>query len=324
MKYLCLLVFLLMLTSCATVLNENHQSVYFYTSKNVEHIKLKDSVYELPVRINVPRAKEELKVVVVTDSTDLNYTIQSELSDRFRYLNLTGVFFAPVNYAVDLTNNRRFEYPKMVYLDPMKADGVLQDSSIKIADFSRNRKYSSYEPDTQKGDIYFYLTISPFSYLNVELPEANRKNEGVGTGFGEVGFSYYYTNRNYLSVGAGANTTMIIFPLYENNVYAYTIKLANFHQFNRLNVGYGVFWGRNENKEYDYDKNEIVEDPTIESSHSTVGLVAAVHFEVARNFHVGFSYKPSLYRISSPKKSINNHLLSVELTYKLRLRNKKN
>ncbi|WHT38676.1 hypothetical protein QNH98_17040 [Myroides sp. mNGS23_01] len=58
------------------------------------------------------------------------------------------------------------------------------------------------------------------------------------------------------------------------------------------------------------------------SSHNTVGLLAAVNVEVVKNFHVGLSYKPSLYRVSAPKGHVNNHLLSLELTYKLKLRGK--
>lgn len=320
MKYFALLLLVLLLTSCATVLNKDLRSVYFYSQKNVETIKVKDSIYELPVQLNLPRAKEDLKVVMMTDSTDLNYTIKSQLDNKFIALNLTGLIFAPVNYAVDLTNHRRFEYPRIVYLDPMMADGMplIEEQMPK-----RINKYMGYKPNTKKGEIYFYGTFTPYSYMSLDIPDVDDRQEGIGSGLGEIGFSYYYSNTSYLSVGAGLNTTIRILPILNDFIlYAYTIKLANFHQINRLNVGYGVFWARNQRSEDVEVIGHGDKDYVKINSHNTVGLVAAANVEVLKNFHIGLSYKPSLYRVSAPKGHVNNHLLSLELTYKLRLRSK--
>ncbi|WP_060873493.1 hypothetical protein [Myroides odoratus] len=322
MKCTLLLLALLLLTSCATVLNEDSRLIYFYSSKNLEKIKVKDSIYELPVQLNLARSKEDLKVVMVTDSTDLNYTIKAHLDNKFLALNLTGLVFAPVNYAVDLTNHRRFEYPRTVYLDPMMADGmpIIQEEQM----LKHRNKYINYKPNTKKGDIYFYGTFTPFNYMSFDIPGVLReqKQEALGNGGGEVGFLYYYGANSYLSIGAGGYTSFMLLPILEDFLlYAYTIKVANFHQINRLNLGYGVFWGRNQNRE-DISENGYNREDIKVSSHNTVGLLAAVNFEVAKNFHVGLSYKPSLYRVSAPKGHVNNHLLSLELIYKLKLRGK--
>ena len=324
MKYIVFLFIVMTCTSCATILNKKEHSVYFYSQKNTETIRVKDAVYELPVHVQVQRAKEDLKVVLVTDSIDLNYTIKAELNKRFLYLNLTGVLFAPANYAIDLTNHKRFAYPKRVYLDPLSADGMVNAGRGLGGEKRGKRRYFRYEPDTKKGDIFFTGTFLPFNYMSLDLPEVSERKTGGGVGFGEVGFSYYYSDRNYISVGGGAYSTIFYISLLNKTIlYAYTVKVANFHQFNRLNVGYGVFFGGSRNKvetraiNYD-EKVDVVE----EGRHTTVGLVGSVNFEVIKNFHVGVSYKPSLFRVSAPKKKISDHLLSVELTYKLNLRRK--
>ncbi|WP_353116818.1 hypothetical protein [Myroides odoratus] len=324
MKCTLLLLALLLLTSCATVLNEDSRLIYFYSSKNLEKIKVKDSIYELPVQLNLARSKEDLKVVMVTDSTDLTYTIKAERDKKFLYLNLTGVLFAPVNYAVDLTNHKRFAYPKSVYLDPLSADGMLHEGVGLGREKRGKRRYFRYEPDTEKGDLFFYGTFSPINYMSFDLPDVSTRRSGTGIGLGEIGASFYYTSTDYISLGVGAYSTVAFIPVFNRNIlYAYTIKVANFHQFNRLNVGYGVFFGGSKNKVETraYNYNEEL-DSLEEGRHTTVGLVGSVNFEVIKNFHVGVSYKPSLYRVSVPKKKVSNHLLSLELTYKLKLRGK--
>ncbi|MGS4344609.1 hypothetical protein ACKUSY_03210 [Myroides odoratus] len=324
MKYWIFLGFVWMLTSCATILNKEEHSVYFYSQKNNETIRVQDSLYNLPVLVQVQRAKEDLKVAMRTDSIDLNYTIKAELDKKFLYLNATGVLFAPANYLVDLTTSKRFAYPKSIYLGPLNADGMAEEGRGLGREKRGKRRYFRYEPDTEKGDVFFYGTLSPINYMSLDLPEVSERKTGAGVGLGEVGFSYYYSNRNYLSVGVGAYSTIFLIPIFNKTIlYAYTVKIANFHQFNRLNIGYGVFFGGSKNK---VETKAINYDETIDSveegRETTVGLVGNINFEVIKNFHVGVSYKPSIYRVSVPKMKVNNHLLNIELTYKLNLRRK--
>ena len=315
MKCTLLLLALLLLTSCATVLNEDSRLIYFYSSKNLEKIKVKDSIYELPVQLNLARSKEDLKVVMVTDSTDLNYTIKAHLDNKFLALNLTGLVFAPVNYAVDLTNHRRFEYPRIVYLDPMMADGM----PIKEEEYFSNRrdKYLNGKVGDKKGRLYLFGTIIPFNYTSLAIPGLVGTQKGIGTGVGELGFTYYHSKRSYLNLGAGLTTRMIFFPIVATGYStAYTLTLSNFHQLDYLHLGYGAFWGHTRNSE-DVGKNN--HEMIVDNNHYTVGVMVAAHLEVAKNFYIGFSYKPSLYRVSTPKEWVSNHVFNLELTYKLKL-----
>lgn len=319
MKYTLLFLLPLFLTSCATILNKDSKPVYFYSQKNDETIKVKDSTYNLPVQLNLPRAKEDLQVVMVTDSTDLNYTIKAQLDKKFLGLNLIGLVMAPVNYAVDLTNHRRFEYPRIVYLDPMRADGM-PTRQEEYGSNKRRDKHFNRVPEAKKGNLYLFGTFIPLNYTYLDIPGVDGVRSEMGTGVGEVGFNYYYSNRSYLSLGAGLTTRMFLFPiLIEGYSLAYTISLSNFYQIDALHLGYGAFWGHTENRE-DVDQNDRVDRK--HNSHNTIGVMLAAHVEIGRNFYVGLSYKPSLYRVSAPKEWVSNHIVNLELTYKLKLRGK--
>lgn len=332
MRNALLLLLALTLTSCATVFNKKSQVVYLYSTTNKESVKVRDSIYKLPLRLEVLRAKTDLNVTLLTDSIALDYTVKSNIDPKIIY-NLGGLIFAPIGFAVDLTNPKRFVYEKKIYLDPKDEKRVIGERSRHriVYKFPKsgpriktNREANTYfkdTMDTKKGDIYFYGTIALMNYLSFDLPKGGGRPSGYGYGYGGLGFSYYYTDKNYVSLGIGANSSIKFLPVFNDFILgAYTVKLENFHQFNRFNIGYGVFRGSNEYmvENEDYHHNVF----KLKSKQKVVGLVLSANLEVIKNLHVGLSYKSSLYEVGASKGWINNHAVSLEVMYKLRLRRK--
>src|SRR5690554_7056611 len=70
-----------LLTSCATILNRNHQKVNFYGDEPNSKMVFNDSVYELPVRLRVERSSKSLSVDYLTNETSEN-TIRRKLDFR--------------------------------------------------------------------------------------------------------------------------------------------------------------------------------------------------------------------------------------------------
>lgn len=112
MKYVLLVFAVLVLTSCATILNKEQQALHFYTDTNSESLKIKDVVYSLPTDVHITRSKENLTVNLLTDSLAVEYTILSEDDPVF----LMGNIFIPFGYIVDLKSDKRFCYKSKVYL----------------------------------------------------------------------------------------------------------------------------------------------------------------------------------------------------------------
>lgn len=323
MRYSLVLLLALTLTSCATVFNKKNQAIYLYSTTNKESVKVQDSVYKLPLRLEVLRSKKDMEVTLLTDSVALDYTVKSTVDGKIVY-NLGGLMFAPIGFVIDLTNPKRFVYPKQIYLDPNEDDRVIDGSKKRKQKVEKMKyrvdKYFAYKPDTKKGDIYFNGTLALFNYLSFDLPKDGGKPTGFGMGYGGVGFSYYYTDKNYLSLDLTANNNIAFLPLFNDRILgSYTVKLENHHQFNRFTVGYGIFSGSNEFLVEEGDYNSVFD---LESKQKVVGLVLSTNLELIKNLHLGFSYKPALYEVGASKGWINNHVVSLEIMYKLRLRRK--
>lgn len=133
MKYVYLIFTVLALSSCATVMNEKVQMIHFYSDTNKENLKIKDSIYSLPLDIQIPRSREDLKVDVLTDSRAVEYTVLSEQDPLFVFGNI--IF--PLGYIVDLNSDKRFYYKETIYLDYNNNTKFL---GSKAAVYSKKRK----------------------------------------------------------------------------------------------------------------------------------------------------------------------------------------
>lgn len=320
-KLLTVVVCGLVMTSCATILNK--KTYIMPVSSNIEPAKVKvyDQVYELPADVEVTRSNKDLNMILIADSVNIEYTIKPRLSAKFLYMNLAGELAAPINYAVDLTNHKRFYYGNKVFLNT--ADTLrIYEGSMAI----KQRRYFGKEFRKNKGDIFFRVSIPALnSFVLKPSQEPIKDRTGI---FGiSLGFDYYYKTNQYVSTSGtyAASKTPPPFGDFENIESAYW-SLSNNHKWNRWNLGYGISYSHNmwkfDNSGYDID----VDSPdhiSITKTSYALGLVFPTSFQLNKLFSFGLTYRPSFYHLGSNQKVEYEHLISLEAILKLPIRQSK-
>ncbi|MDR0229951.1 MAG: hypothetical protein LBI72_12950 [Flavobacteriaceae bacterium] len=318
-RQLVLFIAIITLSSCSTILNKKTYPVYVTSNEQHAAVKIKDSIYKLPARVQVKRSKEDLEVTLLTDSLSRNYNIQAILDPKFTHLNLTGSVIAPINYAVDLTTPKRFYYGKYILLNSAETDSIIQPKSTRLA------RYFSYKPETHKGDINTYLSVPFLNFFQFNFPNSSTVKEDTGMFLFGTGIEYYHKDKEFLNIGIGSYANV-----YESAVedkalmFSHFIRITNNHKVNRFTLGYGLGFSHNivTQKYYLYSQfeDEVIR---IRRTQNTIDLVLAAQMQVVKNIHIGLTYKPSVYRLSSPSDFAYNHVISAEITAKLRLKKKK-
>jgi hypothetical protein len=117
MRYLICLV---LLTSCATLINNRTYKLNISTCEANTKVTYKDSTWSLPHQLTVKRSRTPLILTAVNDSISRTYTIHSTINPEYAAGNLLWMIyppFVPLGYLLDLTNPKRFHYGTALIID---------------------------------------------------------------------------------------------------------------------------------------------------------------------------------------------------------------
>lgn len=294
--------------SCATILNPEFKAMTIYTPGPSKIIIQKDTLHTEAneVHFSVPRSKEPLNLRVIADSSDQDLSISARSSFAY-YLNI------PYNYGlgmlVDKNNPKRYTYPRRIYLD---------------SSWSRGFKIF---PATHRGDLNFQIS---FPYINSFITQPFGENRKANTGFWGLGagIDYYHQDRQYLSLNA-RTVSDFFFPIpapvtYEGGkdfMSSNYLSLSNHHRINHFDWGYGLSWIENR---WGRDVYEEIFDPGIQiirqrKRHQALGLEFSGYYFTGPSFHIGLIYRPSFVRLYTDPIFKYEHLISVDLAWKIRL-----
>ncbi len=162
---------LLLLTSCATIINKKTCHVNFITTPPDTKIIYKDSVYNAPVTLTVKRSKEPLKITGIYDTIRKDFIIKASPNGQFLYCNLmwlNAMFFVPVPYIVDLTNPKRFYYGTNLELNLFDTVKIIRP---RISKGYYNTFHDAYAR-IDKGQYKNTIKFSPFNLLDFYIPAA--------------------------------------------------------------------------------------------------------------------------------------------------------
>jgi hypothetical protein len=101
--------------SCATLLNSQQMTMHIHSNKECT-VYVNDNKVEEdsnPKKIEVPRSKNPLFLDIETDNLQKNITIYPHTSPLF-YLNIFSYAF--LGFLIDYNANKRYDYPRDVYL----------------------------------------------------------------------------------------------------------------------------------------------------------------------------------------------------------------
>jgi hypothetical protein len=343
MKYPLLILFLssLLFSSCVTIFSDRCYSLKVTSDQPETQIFYKCEKLTVPAKIEVSRSESPLLLTIVKDS------IQSELSipPRLRYSFWIGnvlwlSYAAPIGWLIDLETPKRFSYGREIAVSV--SDTIAY--TVKYPLFPPVKKYPE-----KKGNLNLLFSLPEInpSYLH-PLNEPAKKQVGL-LGIG-AGIEYYYKNNKFLQFRADA---MYIgdFSLAESfydypydwedsadwktqessdHSNSYNFSLTDNWKTGHFTLGYGLnyainrwrehtdYWHTNNWAEngyipeidYDEDKHQI--------SHS-LGFAFNTYYQFTKYFYVGVIYRPSVYRILPKQQFRYEHLISIDLAWKISL-----
>ena len=320
---LCLLIVSLLMSSCATILNRPHKYVTVHTTEPSQIIHWQDTINTIDnkAHLKVYRSWLPLLIVATTDNLTKRIGIESRNSAMY-WANI------PFNYGlgmlIDRNNPKRYTYPGKIFINSADATG----------------RYSMFGKANNKGELYLHLSL-PFINPFRMMPE----NEGVKNNVGIIGINFgldYYHSRNqfihfgFSTVSGGSRRTRIpttspyIIRLRENeHMSTDYFSISNNHKIRRFTIGYGISYAKNN---WRYNKSGwaiphilipiplpfIIDE--VEKNHNAFGLIFPSHYQIGEYFHIGLVYRPTFFRPNIPEKFLYEHLISIELAWKIRLK----
>ncbi len=318
------LALLLILTSCATLSNQWHYDVTVSSNYSpADRLKYDNEIYELPTEISVRRSKRDLQLRLISDSTQVDYTIKPSPDPVFLYKNLLWLHASPAAYLVDLTNQKRFHYGKSIFLSAHDSLRILTPGSrSKTKGPSGNR-------ETHKGDLDLTLSIP---YVNNFYFRPEGESTKAKTGFFglSVGMNYFYRDSKYLGItGSAAMDFLSPVPVpvhyageHEFTTSAYVSLTDNF-RFNRVRLGYGLNFSRNTWQFKDFGQvypDTIPVKPSLRKSGHTLGLVLNGYYQVGPHFLLGALYRPNFLSVSPRREWLYQHLITFDLAWRIGLK----
>ncbi len=303
------LVCAMLLSSCATILNRRQTYIDVYTTGPSRVIVDADTLQtnQNKASLVVDRSSKPVSIVVQTDSLSKTLTIPAGNSPAY-YLNI------PYNYGIgmliDMNNPKRYRYPKRIYLS----------SSDSLPAYSR------FGRGNHKGESYFHLSI-PFINSFLMRP-AHEPNAKVHTGFWgfSMGMDYYHSRNQYVSLTASGATDVFFFPLLEmifgesEVMYSSFLALSNNHKFKRISAGYGLAYGINTwQRVYGltlYSSSASIE-PVLKE-HQVMGFIFPCYYQLGDHMNLGIIYRPTMLRFDSKPTLAYEHLVSVDVAWKIR------
>jgi hypothetical protein len=294
-----------MCCSCATILNNKNTLITIGTDREASVIINSDTLHtkQKSVAAAVMRSKQPLEIDIVADSLHKHYSVKSQNSLAF-WANIDSYC---IGMLADWNNPKRYGYPKEIYLD-------LHDSS---------NKYHRFIPSSPGK---FYLLISMPHANNFLVRPGNNEGTRTNTGFFglSVGLDYYYKKNKFLRLSAGAVTNFPIpFPApydYKGDVVSISsqyVNISNNYQLNRFLLGYGISISRNYWHHYNDYTNPVVEYGS--QTNTAAGIVLQSYYKLGRTFYIGAIYRPTFFRFSSSNPFEYEHLISIDLLWRLRL-----
>ena len=301
----------ILLSSCATIINQPYKNVKVYTTEPSKIIYGQDTIKTINNKANllVERKKELLSIVTMTDS--ITKTIEIKPRNSFMYwCNITHTF--GIGLLVDMKNPKRYSYPERIYIN--SADTI--------------NKYYKYGKSNNKGELDLHLSLPHFNFFNL-TPQGEGMKVGASFWGLTVGLDYYHSKNQFVNLG-GSYAFGLSFPIpaavdffgERELMSSWYISLSNNHKLWRFTAGYGLSFGKNiwDFGYYSWEEELPPTKAPITKSHYAFGLIFPIYFQLSEHFNIGVVYRPTFYRPNIADKFAYEHLISIDFAWKIRIK----
>ena len=309
-QVLFILIASILLSSCATIMNQPYKNVKVYTTEASRIIYRHDTIKTKNNKANlwVERKKELLSIVAITDS--ITKTIEVKPRNSFMYWS--NIPYFGIGMLVDMKNPKRYSYPKRIYIN--SADTI--------------SKYYHYSQSDNKGELHLHLSLPYINSFSLKPQNEARK---ANTGFWglSIGLDYYHSNNQFVNLGTSGVLDFFLPTLGAVDLIgehelmnSWYISLSNNHKLRRFSVGYGLSYGKN-TWSLGYsdwgDPPPPTRDP-VTKSHNAFGLIFPTYFQCSEHFNIGVVYRPTFYRPNLTDKFSYEHLISIDFAWKISIK----
>lgn len=192
--------------SCATIFHSKHTYIQVTSLTDCTYVALSPDTnfVETPTIFKVPRSSENLALNVKRKSEIEIIMLQARLSNTYLFANFLSPYY--LGYLIDLTNQKRFTYPKQVILKPLGKTLICKNNLSKI------KKEVKLKSDKN------FISISPLALIK----------HGV-----KINYEHQFNPYNYWTLGMELN-------------YRFLDETDNFHDdFNEIQEywGFGIDLG---------------------------------------------------------------------------------
>ncbi len=290
-------------SSCATLFNTGVKKITIVTDGKIKSVSI-DSSFKLisePNAFYVERSKNPIKLNLQLDSTKKTIVLKAGNSVAW-WSNL--YFNYGIGMYIEKDHPKRYTYPGRIYLSVKDTNIILRRILPK-----------------EKGRVNWHLAIPYVNSFYVETATRYRNSRGF---FGiESGLDYFYTNKLYLSLYAGAAMDYpvpIIAPYDEKfgsehqSSYILYINARNNYIAGRFDLGYGLNFSRMDwERSFYHDTlyfHQIKRTPCL-------GLSLSGSYRIGNYFQVGLLYQPDLLSFGLKPYTDYQHFISFEFIWKI-------
>lgn len=182
--------------------------------------------------------------------------------------------------------------------------------------------------DYKKGDFRLDLKLPWLNHLSLN-PERQFKESRFGFVGEGLGIEYNYTKNKYLETSASfAATSEIPFPVhidkeYNKSLWTFYVTLTDNTIKKRFTIGYGINYSINTWAEWtrDFDTIGLPTNYSKTLTNKNWGITLNSFFRVGKSFNIGLFYQPSLLNLDNKLDFIYEHLISLEVNWRIKLFN---
>ena len=309
-RTLYILSILAFMSSCATLLNPPHKYVTIHTTKPTQiiHGETIISTVDNKAHLRAERKNAPLQITAITDSLEKSIEIEQKNSVAF----WTNLFNYGIGMLVDRNNPKRYTYPGKIFINSADATGG----------------YSLFGKANNKGELYLYFSLPMVNRFRMMIEGEGSKRSVGAMGFC-FGLDYYHSKNQFIHAGfstlvGGYKTTHTRDRRTREREYMESqhFSLSNNHKFGRFSIGYGFSYARISWKYIRSRRGFIFYRPVerVEKNHNAFGLIFPSYFQLGEHLNIGIVYRPTFFRPNLPNKFAYEHLISVDLAWKIRLK----
>lgn len=303
----------LLLSSCASLLNRPYKGISVITSAPALVVLKNDtlSAYRNQSQVVVPRQRKALQFKIIGDSLTKLVTVEPRNSFAY-WLNAYPTPLLGTGFLIDKNNPKRYDYPSRVYVD-------LSDSVSR---------HVGYDPRNQQGNICLQVSLPHVNSFLLKPDREENYKASVGFWGLTLGLDFYHSPRQFVSVSASAISDYFL-PVpaavdmsgeYELMTSTY-LALSNNHRMRRFSMGYGISFSRNswDLSYHDWGNPPPPTREPVTRSNEAFGMVFPVTYQAGEHFYIGTVYRPTLFRLSAVTPVTYEHVISVEIGWKIKL-----